>query len=350
MAHDVFISYSRKDNRIADEICKAFANNDISYWIDRGEITSGDEFHAKIVRAIRDSKITVFVSSVNSNMSEYTIKEIVIAFKNKKHIIPFCIDEQPFADSIEFYLCDLNRVSYHLEKEFSIQKLVDDISKLLNKTKRIIINNVSENVAERFLNQKEDTVAEQIAKPFLMPIEDVFSITGRGTVVTGRIETGIIKTGDEIQTIGLNSNNEKAIVTGVEMFRKIIDEGQAGDNVGLLLRGIGEDEIKRGMAICHTGQYKAYARFEADIYFLKVEEGGRHTPIHNEYCSQFYIHTSDIAGKITLPKGVERVMPGDELMVYVALKYPVACRVGLFFAIREGGRTIGVGQIIELID
>ncbi len=190
----------------------------------------------------------------------------------------------------------------------------------------------------------------EVDKPFLMPVEDVFSITGRGTVATGRIETGIIKTGEEVQIIGLGSEGKKSVVTGVEMFRKILDEGQAGDNVGLLLRGVDKTEIKRGMVITHPGKVTPHTTIKAEVYILKKEEGGRHTPFHNKYRPQFYIRTLDVTGEITLPEGTEMVMPGDNLTITVELIYPVACSVGLRFAIREGGRTVGAGQITELID
>ncbi len=189
-----------------------------------------------------------------------------------------------------------------------------------------------------------------VDKPFLMPVEDVFSITGRGTVATGRIETGIIKTGEEIQIIGLGSEGKKSVVTGVEMFRKILDEGQAGDNVGLLLRGVDKDEIKRGMVITHPNKVKPHTKVKAEVYILKKEEGGRHTPFHNKYRPQFYIRTLDVTGEITLPEGTEMVMPGDNVTITVELIYPVACNEGLRFAIREGGRTVGAGQITEIIE
>ncbi len=189
-----------------------------------------------------------------------------------------------------------------------------------------------------------------VDKPFLMPVEDVFSITGRGTVATGRIETGKIKTGEEVQIIGLGHEAKKSVVTGVEMFRKILDDGQAGDNVGLLLRGIDKEEIKRGMVITHPGKVTPHTTFKAAVYILKKEEGGRHTPFHNRYRPQFYIRTLDVTGEIQLPEGTEMVMPGDNLEITVKLIYPVACNVGLRFAIREGGRTVGSGQITELLD
>jgi elongation factor Tu len=188
-----------------------------------------------------------------------------------------------------------------------------------------------------------------IDKPFLMPVEDVFSITGRGTVATGRIETGVVKIGDEVEILGLGEE-KKTVVTGVEMFRKILDLGEAGDNVGLLLRGIDKDEIKRGMVLCHPGQIKPHSTFKASVYILKKEEGGRHTPFHNKYRPQFYLRTMDCTGEITLPEGVEMVMPGDNVHIQVELIYPVALNVGLRFAIREGGRTVGSGQITEILD
>ena len=186
-------------------------------------------------------------------------------------------------------------------------------------------------------------------KPFLMPVEDVFSITGRGTVATGRVETGVIKVGDEVQILGLGED-KKSVVTGVEMFRKLLDQGEAGDNVGLLLRGIDKNEIKRGMVITHPGVIKPHSKFKASIYVLKKEEGGRHTPFGNKYRPQFYLRTMDCTGEIHLPEGTEMVMPGDNVEITVELIYPVALNLGLRFAIREGGRTVGSGQITEIID
>jgi elongation factor Tu len=189
-------------------------------------------------------------------------------------------------------------------------------------------------------------------KPFLMPVEDVFSITGRGTVATGRIETGVIHTGDEVEIVGLTKDNKpmKSVVTGVEMFRKILDQGEAGDNVGLLLRGIDKKEIKRGMVIAKPGSITPHTKFKAEVYVLKKEEGGRHTPFHNHYRPQFYLRTLDVTGEIKLPEGVEMVMPGDNVTITVELIYPVAINKGLRFAIREGGRTVGAGQVIDIIE
>lgn len=187
-------------------------------------------------------------------------------------------------------------------------------------------------------------------KPFLMPVEDVFSITGRGTVATGRIETGVVHTGDEVELIGLGAHGRKSVVTGVEMFRKILDDGEAGDNVGLLLRGVDKKEIKRGMVLAKPGSITPHTKFQAGVYILKKEEGGRHTPFHNQYRPQFYLRTLDITGEITLPAGTEMVMPGDNVTITVELIYPVAINLGLRFAIREGGRTVGAGQVTKIID
>jgi elongation factor Tu len=187
-------------------------------------------------------------------------------------------------------------------------------------------------------------------KPFLMPVEDVFSITGRGTVATGRIETGVIHTSDEVEIIGLSHDKLKSVVTGVEMFRKILDQGEAGDNVGLLLRGIDKKEIKRGMVVAKPGSITPHTKFKAEIYVLKKEEGGRHTPFHNHYRPQFYLRTLDVTGEIVLPEGVEMVMPGDNVTISVELIYPVAINKNLRFAIREGGRTVGAGQVIDIIE
>ncbi|WP_424001809.1 elongation factor Tu [Maribacter sp. IgM3_T14_3] len=189
-----------------------------------------------------------------------------------------------------------------------------------------------------------------VDKPFLMPVEDVFTITGRGTVATGRIETGIANTGDPVEIIGMGAVKLTSTVTGVEMFRKILNRGEAGDNVGILLRGIEKSQITRGMVICKPGSVKPHAKFEAEVYVLKKEEGGRHTPFHNNYRPQFYVRTTDVTGNIALPAGVEMVMPGDNLTIIVELIQPIALSVGLRFAIREGGRTVGAGQVTKIID
>ena len=210
-----------------------------------------------------------------------------------------------------------------------------------------------EDVVMELMNSVDEYIPlpeRAVDKPFLMPIEDIFSITGRGTVATGRIESGVVKVGDEIQIIGLGDEPRKSVVTGVEMFRKLLDQGEAGDNVGLLLRGVDKKEVKRGQVIAHPNTITPHESFMAQIYVLKKDEGGRHTPFHNKYRPQFFIRTLDITGEITLPEGVEMVMPGDNVEIKVDLIYPVAVNVGLQFAIREGGRTVGAGQVIKLMD
>jgi len=189
----------------------------------------------------------------------------------------------------------------------------------------------------------------EIDKPFLMPVEDVFSITGRGTVATGRIETGIANTGDSVEIIGMGAGKLTSTITGIEMFRQILDRGEAGDNAGILLRGIDKEQIKRGMVICKPGSVTPHDKFKAEVYVLKKEEGGRHTPFHNNYRPQFYVRTTDVTGTITLPTGVEMVMPGDNLTITVELHSTIAMNVGLRFAIREGGRTVGAGQVTEIL-
>ena len=212
------------------------------------------------------------------------------------------------------------------------QQWVDTVMKLMDA--------VDENIPEPVRDN---------AKDFLMPIEDVFTITGRGTVATGRIETGVANTGDAVDIIGMGAEKLGSTVTGVEMFRKILDRGEAGDNVGILLRGIEKSDIRRGMVICKPGSVTPHTKFKAEVYILKKEEGGRHTPFHNKYRPQFYLRTTDVTGEIQLPDGTEMVMPGDNLTITVELINKVAMSVGLRFAIREGGRTVGAGQITEII-
>jgi elongation factor Tu len=193
------------------------------------------------------------------------------------------------------------------------------------------------------------TPARDKDKPFLMPVEDVFTITGRGTVATGRIETGVVNVGDEIEIMGMGEEKLKSTCTGVEMFRKLLDRGEAGDNVGILLRGIDKTAIRRGMVIAKPGSITPHTEFKAEVYVLKKEEGGRHTPFHNKYRPQFYFRTTDVTGEITLPEGREMVMPGDNVTISVNLIVPIAMDKGLRFAIREGGRTVGAGQVIEIV-
>lgn len=208
------------------------------------------------------------------------------------------------------------------------------------------------NTVKELMNQVDAYIPlppREVDKPFLMPVEDVFSITGRGTVATGRIETGVINVGEEVEIIGMQEEKLKSVVTGVEMFRKILERGEAGDNVGLLLRGIDKKDIRRGMVIAKPGSITPHTEFKAEIYVLKKEEGGRHTPFHNKYRPQFYLRTTDVTGEITLPEGREMVMPGDNVTITVKLIVPVAMDKGLRFAIREGGRTVGAGQVTEII-
>ena len=206
---------------------------------------------------------------------------------------------------------------------------------------------------EELMNAVDNWIEQPVRdqdKPFLMPIEDVFSITGRGTVATGRIESGVINTGDPVDIIGMGAEKMTSTVTGVEMFRKILDRGEAGDNVGLLLRGIEKTDIRRGMVIAKQGSVTPHKKFKAEVYILSKEEGGRHTPFNNTYRPQFYVRTTDVTGEIFLPDGVEMVMPGDNLTITVELLQPIALNVGLRFAIREGGRTVGAGQVTEILD
>ena len=203
------------------------------------------------------------------------------------------------------------------------------------------------------MNAVDEWIEEPVRdmdKPFLMPIEDVFSITGRGTVATGRIETGVAQTGDPVEIIGMGAEKLTSTITGIEMFRQILDRGEAGDNAGILLRGIEKTQISRGMVITKPGSVTPHAKFKAEVYILKKEEGGRHTPFHNNYRPQFYVRTTDVTGTIELPSGVEMVMPGDNLTITVELIQPIAMNIGLRFAIREGGRTVGAGQVTEILD
>ncbi len=206
---------------------------------------------------------------------------------------------------------------------------------------------------EELMDAVDEWIEEPVRdkdKPFLMPVEDVFSITGRGTVATGRIETGVAKVGDPVEIIGMAAEKLTSTITGVEMFRKLLDEGEAGDNVGLLLRGIDKNQIRRGMVVCAPKSVTPHKKFQGEVYILSKEEGGRHTPFHNKYRPQFYVRTTDVTGEITLPEGVEMVMPGDNLTITVELLQPIALNQGLRFAIREGGRTVGAGQVTKILD
>ena len=263
----------------------------------------------------------------------------LVVFMNKCDMV----DDEEMLDLVEMEMRDL-LAQYEFEED----------TPFIRGSALGALNGVPEWEAKvmELMNACDEWIQEPVRdkdKPFLMPVEDVFSITGRGTVATGRIETGVIRVNDPVQLLGLGED-AKSVVTGVEMFRKILDEGEAGDNVGLLLRGIDKKDVKRGMVITHPGAITPHQGFKASIYVLKKEEGGRHTPFKNHYRPQFYLRTMDCTGEIALPEGVEMVMPGDNVEIKVELIYPVALNVGLRFAIREGGRTVGSGQITEVFD
>ena len=265
----------------------------------------------------------------------------IVAFLNKADMVDDAelleLVEMEVRDLLSFYDYDGDNTPVVLGSALGAlngeQKWVDSVMKLM------------ESVDAWIELPKRD-----IDKDFLMPIEDVFSITGRGTVATGRIESGIANSGDEVDIIGMGAEKLKSTITGIEMFRKILDKGEAGDNAGILLRGIEKTDISRGMVICKPGSVTPHSKFKAEVYILKKEEGGRHTPFHNNYRPQFYVRTTDVTGNIVLPSGVEMVMPGDNLTIEVELISPIALNVGLRFAIREGGRTVGAGQVTELLD
>ncbi|MDA3866455.1 MAG: elongation factor Tu [Salinivirgaceae bacterium] len=277
--------------------------------------------HILLARQVNVPKIVVFLNKVDMVEDEELIELVEMEVRELLDFYEFDGDEAPIIKGSA--LGGLNGDEKWEEK---IMELMDAVDSWIPLPKR------------------------DVDKPFLMPVEDVFSITGRGTVATGRIETGIVKTGEEVQIMGLGAEGKKSVITGVEMFRKILDEGQAGDNVGLLLRGIDKNQIKRGMVIAHPKTITPHTKFKAEVYVLKKEEGGRHTPFHNNYRPQFYLRTLDVTGSVTLPEGTEMVMPGDNVSIIVELIYPVAVDQGLRFAIREGGRTVGAGQVTEIIE
>ena len=265
----------------------------------------------------------------------------IVAFLNKADMVDDAelleLVEMEVRDLLSFYDYDGDNTPVVLGSALGAlngeQKWVDSVLKLMEGVDSYI-----------------ELPKREVDKDFLMPVEDVFSITGRGTVATGRIETGIANSGDEVDIIGMGAEKLKSTITGIEMFRKILDKGEAGDNAGILLRGIEKTDITRGMVICKPGSVTPHAKFKAEVYILKKEEGGRHTPFHNNYRPQFYVRTTDVTGNIVLPDGVEMVMPGDNLTIEVELISPIALNVGLRFAIREGGRTVGAGQVTELLD
>ena len=265
----------------------------------------------------------------------------IVAFLNKADMVDDAelleLVEMEVRDLLSFYDYDGDNTPVVLGSALGAlngeQKWVDSVLKLMEGVDSYI-----------------ELPKREVDKDFLMPIEDVFSITGRGTVATGRIETGIANSGDEVDIIGMGAEKLKSTITGIEMFRKILDKGEAGDNAGILLRGIEKTDITRGMVICKPGSVTPHSKFKAEVYILKKEEGGRHTPFHNNYRPQFYVRTTDVTGNIVLPDGVEMVMPGDNLTITVDLISPIALNDGLRFAIREGGRTVGAGQVTEILD
>jgi len=265
----------------------------------------------------------------------------IVVFMNKVDLV----DDPEFLELGEMEIRDL----------LTFYKFDGDNSPVIFGSALKALNGEPEGTAavERLMEAVDTWIEEPlrpIDKPFLLPVEDVFSITGRGTVATGRIETGIINSGDAVEIIGLGTGKLTSVVTGVEMFRKILDEGKAGENVGLLLRGIDKEAIKRGMVIVKPNTVKPHTKFQCEVYVLTKEEGGRHTPFFKKYRPQFYLRTTDVTGEVSLPEGVEMVMPGDNLTLTVELIYPVAMEKGLRFAIREGGRTVGAGQVTEIIE
>ncbi|HKK58377.1 MAG TPA: elongation factor Tu [Salinivirga sp.] len=277
--------------------------------------------HILLARQVNVPKIVVFLNKVDMVEDEELLELVEMEVRELLDFYEFDGDNAPIIQGSA--LGGLNGEEKWEEK---VMELMDAVDEYIPLPKR------------------------DVDKPFLMPVEDVFSITGRGTVATGRIETGVVHTGDDVQIMGLGAEGKKSVITGVEMFRKILDDGQAGDNVGLLLRGIDKNEIKRGMVIAHPKTITPHTRFKAEVYVLKKEEGGRHTPFHKNYRPQFYLRTLDVTGAVTLPEGTEMVMPGDNVTITVDLIYPVALDQGLRFAIREGGRTVGAGQVTEILE
>ncbi len=277
--------------------------------------------HILLARQVNVPKIVVFMSKVDMVDDEELLDLVEMEIRELLDFYEFDGDNTPVIRGSA-----LGALNSEPQWEEKIQELLDAVDEYIPLPPR------------------------DIDKPFLMPVEDVFSITGRGTVATGRIEAGLTNTGDEVQIIGLGSHGRKTVVTGVEMFRKILDRGEAGDNVGLLLRGVDKNEVRRGQVIAKPGSITPHTKFKAGVYVLKKEEGGRHTPFHNNYRPQFYLRTLDVTGEIQLHEGTEMVMPGDNVTVTVELITPVAIDVGLRFAIREGGRTVGAGQVTEIVE
>lgn len=277
--------------------------------------------HILLARQVGVPRIVVFLNKVDTVDDEELLELVDMEVRDLLTFYNYDGDNTPLIQGSA--LGALNGVDQWVK---SIRELMDSVDQWIELPKR------------------------DVEKDFLMPVEDVFSITGRGTVATGRIETGVANTGDEVDIIGMGAEKLKSTITGVEMFRKILDEGQAGDNVGILLRGIDKDEIRRGMVICKPASVTPHSKFKAEVYILTDKEGGRKTPFKSNYRPQFYVRTTDVTGTITLPQDRQMVLPGDNLTVTVELIQPIALNVGLRFAIREGGRTVGAGQVTEILD
>lgn len=277
--------------------------------------------HILLARQVNVPSIVVFMNKVDMVDDEELLELVDMEIRELLSFYDFDGDNTPIIQGSA--LGALNKEEKWVEKVFELMDAVDNFI---------------------------PTPKREVDKDFLMPVEDIFSITGRGTVATGRIETGVINSGDPVDIIGMGAEKLKSVVTGVEMFRKILDRGEAGDNVGLLLRGVDKKAISRGMVIAKPGSVKPHIKFKAEVYILKKEEGGRHTPFHDNYRPQFYFRTTDVTGEIKLPDGVEMVMPGDNLTIQVNLISEIAMNEGLRFAIREGGRTVGAGQVTEIIE
>ncbi len=277
--------------------------------------------HILLARQVNVPSIVVFMNKVDMVDDEELLELVDMEIRELLSFYDFDGDNTPIIQGSA--LGALNKEEKWVEKVYELMDAVDNFI---------------------------PTPKREVDKDFLMPVEDIFSITGRGTVATGRIETGVINSGDPVDIIGMGAEKLKSVVTGVEMFRKILDRGEAGDNVGLLLRGVDKKAISRGMVIAKPGSVKPHIKFKAEVYILKKEEGGRHTPFHDNYRPQFYFRTTDVTGEIKLPDGVEMVMPGDNLTIQVNLISEIAMNEGLRFAIREGGRTVGAGQVTEIIE
>jgi elongation factor Tu len=281
--------------------------------------------HILLARQVNVPHLVVFMNKTDQVDDPELIELVEMEMRELLNEYDFPGDDIPFIQGSALKALQCEKPSREAPESKCIYELMDAVDSFIPEPKR------------------------DIDKPFLMPIEDVFSITGRGTVGTGRVERGIVKVGDEIEIVGMMEESKKVTITGIEMFRKLLDEGRAGDNMGALLRGIEREDLQRGQVLAAPGSIKPHTKFTAEVYVLKKEEGGRHTPFFKGYRPQFYIRTTDVTGNIQLPEGTEMVMPGDNVTVEVELIMPVACEEGMRFAIREGGRTVGAGVLVKII-